>query len=132
MKNNAILIIVIICCALSWPSATCDAQGFAKATRSVSKCIRANKTIIGANTIRGYSIQEQQRHQIAQNVVRQTLPSTIRHNTISATAAKSIVVVRSLAPLTSSLPYDFVKPLEVSSIDSLSKATPTDSTFVKR
>ena len=86
MKQILISILVLLLSA-----STCNAQGFAKAARSVSKCISANKAIIGANAVRGYSIQEHQRRQIAQSVARQTLQSTSHLNAAAVAKASTIV-----------------------------------------
>ena len=65
----------------------------------VSKCISANKAIIGANAVRGYTIQERQRHQIVQNVARQTLPSTSLVNSLPAANARSTAATNASALL---------------------------------
>ena len=86
MKQILISILVLF-----FSASTCNAQGFAKAARSVSKCIGANKALIGANAVRGYSIQEHQRRQIAQNVARQALQSTSHLNAATVANASTIV-----------------------------------------
>ena len=96
MKQILISILVLFLSA-----STCNAQGFAKAARSVSKCIGANKAIIGANAVRGYSIQEQQRRQIAQSVARQALQSTSHLNASTVANASTIVANKASALLVS-------------------------------
>ena len=93
MKQILISIFVLFFCA-----STCNAQGFAKAARSVSKCIGANKAIIGANAVRGYSIQEHQRRQIAQSVARQALQST-SHLNAAAVANASTIAAKTISAL---------------------------------
>ena len=104
MKQILITIIVLF---LS--TSTCNAQGFAKAARSVSKCIGANKAIIGANVVRGYSIQEQQRHQIAQNVARQALQSTSHINAATVANARCTAAKKASALLVSPRLQDVTK-----------------------
>ena len=93
MKQILISILVVF-----FSASTCNAQGFAKAARSVSKCIGANKAIIGANAVRGYSIQEHQRRQIAQSVARQALQST-SHLNAAAVANASTIAAKTISAL---------------------------------
>ena len=93
MKQILISILVVF-----FSASTCNAQGFAKAARSVSKCIGANKAIIGANAVRGYSIQEHQRRQIAQSVARQALQST-SHLNAAAIANASTIAAKTISAL---------------------------------
>ena len=104
MKQILISILVMFLSA-----STCNAQGFAKAARSVSKCIGANKVIIGANAVRGYSIQEQQRRQIAQNVARQTLQSTSLLNSVPVANSRSVAAKKASALLVSPRVQDVTK-----------------------
>ena len=104
MKQIFISILVMFLSA-----STCNAQGFAKAARSVSKCIGANKAIIGANAVRGYSIQEQQRRQIAQNVARQTLQSTSLLNSVPVANSRSVAAKKASALLVSPRVQDVTK-----------------------
>ena len=90
--------ILISIFVLFFSASTCNAQGFAKAARSVSKCIGANKAIIGANAVRGYSIQEHQRRQIAQSVARQALQST-SHLNAAAIANASTIAAKTISAL---------------------------------
>ena len=90
--------ILISIFVLFFSASTCNAQGFAKAARSVSKCISANKAIIGANAVRGYSIQEHQRRQIAQSVARQALQST-SHLNAAAVANASTIAAKTISAL---------------------------------
>lgn len=82
--------ILISIFVLFFSASTCNAQGFVKVARSVSKYIGANKAIIGANAVRGYSIQEQQRRQITQNVARHALQSTSHLNAATVANASTI------------------------------------------
>ena len=93
MKQILISILVVF-----FSASTCNAQGFAKAARSVSKCISGNKAIIGANAVRGYSIQEHQRRQIAQSVARQALQST-SHLNAAAVANASTIAAKTISAL---------------------------------
>lgn len=104
MKQILISILVLF-----FSASTCNAQGFAKAARSVSKCIGANKALIGANAVRGYSIQEHQRRQIAQNVARQALQSTSHLNADAVANASTIVANEILALPVSSRLHDVTK-----------------------
>jgi len=104
MKQILISILVLF-----FSASTCNAQGFAKAARSVSKCIGANKALIGANAVRGYSIQEHQRRQIAQNVARQALQSTSHLNADAVANASTIVTNEILALPVSSRLHDVTK-----------------------
>lgn len=104
MKQILISILVLF-----FSASTCNAQGFAKAARSVSKCIGANKALIGANAVRGYSIQEHQRRQIAQNVARQALQSTSHLNADAVANASTIVANEILALPVSSRLHDVIK-----------------------
>lgn len=91
--------ILISIFVLFFSASTCNAQGFVKAARSFSKCIGANnKTIIGANAVRGYSIQEHQRRQIAQSVARQALQST-SHLNAAAVANASTIAAKTISAL---------------------------------
>ena len=90
--------ILISIFVLFFSASTCNAQGFAKAARSVSKCIGANKALIGANAVRGYSIQEHQRRQIAQSVARQALQST-SHLNAAAIANASTIAAKTISAL---------------------------------
>lgn len=90
--------ILISTFVLFFSASTCNAQGFVKAARSVSKCIGANKSIIGANAVRGFSIQDKQRRQIAQSVARQTLQST-SHLNVAAVANTSTIVANKKSAL---------------------------------
>ena len=93
MKQFLISVLVLF-----FSASTCNAQGFAKAARSVSKCIGANKAIIGANAVKGYTIQERQMRQIAHNVARQALQST-SHLNVATVANTSIVVANKTSAL---------------------------------
>ena len=104
MKQILISILVLF-----FSASTCNAQGFAKAARSISKCIGANKALIGANAVRGYSIQEHQRRQIAQNVARQALQSTSHLNADAVANASTIVANKILALPVSSRLHDVTK-----------------------
>lgn len=128
MKQILISILVLFLSA-----STCNAQGFAKAARSVSKCIGANKAIIGANVVRGYSIQEQQRRQIVQNVARQTLQSTSLLNPATVTDAKCKAAKKTSALLISPRVHDVTKlPKGILKNDStLIPILPTISTDTK-
>ena len=101
--------ILISIFVLFFSASTCNAQGFAKAARSVSKCIGANKALIGANAVRGYSIQEHQRRQIAQSVARQALQSTSHLNADAVANASTIVANEILALPVSSRLHDVTK-----------------------
>ena len=130
MKQILISILVLF-----FSASTCNAQGFAKAARSVSKCIGANKALIGANAVRGYSIQEQQRHQIAQNVARQTLQSTSHLNSLAVTNAKYAATNKASALLVSPRLHGVTKlPKEILQNDSILipilPTMPTDTTSV--
>ena len=115
MKQFLIFILVLF-----FSTSTCNAQGFAKAARSVSKCIGANKVIIGANAVRGYSIQEKQRRQIAQNVARQTLQSTSHLNSIAVTNARCAAANKMSALLVSPRLHDVtILPKEMLRNDSI-------------
>lgn len=104
MKQFLISIFVLF-----FSASTCNAQGFAKAARSVSKCISANKAIIGANAVRGYSIQDHQRRQIAQSVARQAFQST-SHLKAAAVANASTIVANKISALpVSPLLHDVTK-----------------------
>lgn len=96
MKQILISILVLF-----FSTSTCNAQGYANSARSVSKCLGANKGIIGANAVRGYSIQEQQRRQIANNVARKTLLSTSLLNSVAITNAKCAATNKTLVLLVS-------------------------------
>ena len=130
MKQIFISILVMFLSA-----STCNAQGFAKAARSVSKCIGANKAIIGANAVRGYSIQEQQRRQIAQNVARQTLQSTSLLNSVAVVNVRSTAAKKSSGLLVSPRVQDVTKlPKGILQNDStlfpIRPTMPTDTTSV--
>ena len=130
MKQTFIFILVLF-----FSTSTCNAQSFAKAARSISKCIGANKAIIGANAVRGYSIQEQQRHQIAQNVARQTLQSTSHLNSLAVTNAKNAATNKASALLVSPRLHGVTKlPKEILQNDSILipilPTMPTDTTSV--
>lgn len=130
MKQTLIFILVLF-----FSTSTCNAQGFAKAARSVSKCIGANKAIIGANAVRGYSIQEQQRRQITQNVARQTLQSTSLLNSVAVTNARCAAANKTSALLASPRLHDVTKlPKEILQNDSILipilPTMPTDTTSV--
>ena len=101
--------ILISIFVLFFSASTCNAQGFAKAARSVSKCIGANKVIIGVNAVRGYSIQEQQRRQITQNVARQALQSTSHLNAATVANASTIAANKASALLASPRLHDVTK-----------------------
>lgn len=104
MKQILISILVLF-----FSASTCNAQGFAKAARSVYKCLGANKAIVGANVVRGYSIQEQQRRQIVQNVARQALQSTSHLNSIAVTNARFAAANKTSALLISPRLHDVTK-----------------------
>ena len=130
MKQIFISILVMFLSA-----STCNAQGFAKAARSVSKCIGANKAIIGANAVRGYSIQEQQRRQIAQNVARQTLQSTSLLNSVPVANSRSVAAKKASALLVSPRVQDVTKlPKRILQNDStlvqILQTMPMDTTSV--
>lgn len=101
--------ILISIFVLFFSASTCNAQGFVKVARSVSKYIGANKAIIGANVVRGYSIQEQQRRQIAQSVARQALQSTSHLNAAAVANASAIVASKISALPVSSRLHDVTK-----------------------
>ena len=130
MKQFLISILVLF-----FSTSTCNAQGFAKAARSVSKCIGANKAIIGANAVRGYSIQEKQRRQIAQNVAHQTLQSTSHLNSVAVTNARCSAANKTSALLASPRLHDVTKlPKGILQNDSILipilPTMPTDTTSV--
>ena len=130
MKQILISILVMFLSA-----STCNAQGVAKAARSVSKCIGANKAIIGANAVRGYSIQEQQRRQIAQNVARQTLQSTSLLNSVPVANSRSVAAKKASALLVSPRVQDVTKlPKRILQNDStlvqILQTMPMDTTSV--
>lgn len=104
MKQFLISILVLF-----FSTSTCNAQGYAKVARSFSKCLGANKGIIGANAVRGYSIQEHQRRQIAQNVARQTLQSTSKLNSVAVTNARFAAANKTSALLVSPRLHDVTK-----------------------
>lgn len=83
--NKIFILILTVCCSLT---STCNAQGFAKVARSITKSIGDNKAIIIANALRVYPIQEQQRPRIAPSVVRQTFPSTPLRKSLAVANAK--------------------------------------------
>lgn len=123
MKQILITILVLF-----FSTSTCNAQRFAKAARSVSKCIGANKAIIGANAVRGYSIQEQQKRQVAQNIVRQTLQSTSLLKSVAATNAKCAAANKTSALLASPRLHDVTKlPKAIMGNDSILIPMPTDT-----
>lgn len=130
MKQILISILVVF-----FSASTCNAQGFAKAARSVSKCISANKAIIGANAVRGYSIQEHQRRQIAQSVARQALQSTSHLNAAAVAKASTIVANKKSALQVPPHLHDMTKlPKETMQNDStllpILLTMPTDTTSV--
>ncbi len=120
---------------LFFSTSTCNAQGSAKVARSVYKCISANKAIIGANAVRGYSIQEQQRRQIAQNVARQTLQSTSHMISVTVTNARCAAANKTSALLVSTRLHNVTKlPNDIMQNDSILipilPTMPTDTTSV--
>jgi len=125
MKQILISILVLF-----FSASTCNAQGFAKAARSVYKCLGANKAMIGANAVRGYSIQEQQRRRIARSVVSQTLSSTTLLNSVAVANAKCATANMASALLVSPRLHDVTKlPKEILKNDStLIPIFPTMST----
>lgn len=74
MKRHVLLIIVTICCALTWPSKSCYAQGFVKAARSAVHSIRVNKALVTTKAAKDYYAQERQRRQIQQRAALIALP----------------------------------------------------------
>ena len=92
MKQFLITILVLFLSAT-----TCHAQVFIrKGATSVTKWIGANKAIIGANAVRGYYIEEQQRRQMAQNVARQAHQSTFpQYSAVEVKARSSALTVSS-------------------------------------
>ena len=130
MKKNIFFIIALFCCVLSWPSTNCNAQVFTKAARTAVKCLSNNKAILGANAVRGYSIQEHQRRQIAQSVARQALQSTSHLNAAAVAKASTIVANKKSALQVSPRLHDMTKlPKETMQNDStLFPILPTMST----
>ena len=130
MKQFFISILVLF-----FSTSICNAQGYAKAARSMSKCIGVNKAIIGANAVRGYSIQEQQRRQITQNVARQTLQSTSRLNSVALTNVRCAAANKTSALFVSPRLNDVTKlPKKILQNDSILipilPTIPTDTTSV--
>ena len=130
MKQFFISILVLF-----FSTSICNAQGYAKAARSISKCIGVNKAIIGANAVRGYSIQEQQRRQITQNVARQTLQSTSRLNSVALTNVRCAAANKTSALFVSPRLNDVTKlPKKILQNDSILipilPTIPTDTTSV--
>lgn len=107
MRRHVFLIIVTICCALSWPSTSCYAQGFTKAARSAFHNIRVNKAMVTTKATRDYTIQERQRRQLQQRVALKAFPpvSPIIHvrlpnvKPISTTTLKAVVISKQLPSL---------------------------------
>ena len=107
MKRHVFLIIVTICCALSWPSTSCYAQGFTKAARTAFHSIRANKAMVTTKATRDFTVQERQRRQIQQRAALKAFPpvSTITHmrhpimKPISAATLKATVISKQLPVL---------------------------------
>lgn len=90
MKRHVLLIIVTICCALTWSSKSCYAQGFVKAARSAVHSIRVNKALVTTKAARDYTIQERQRRQIQQRVALNALPPVSPTNPVRLPKVKSI------------------------------------------
>lgn len=130
MKQFFISILVLF-----FSTSTCNAQGYAKVAKSFSKCLGANKGIIGVNAVRGYSIQEQQRRQITQNVARQTLQSTSLLNSVAVTNARCATANKTSALIASPRLHDVTKlPKGILQNDSILipilPTMPTDTTSV--
>ena len=104
MKQILIIILVLILSA-----STCNAQVFRKVVTSVTKCISANKAIIGVNVVRGYSIQEQRRHQIAQNAAHHAHQSTSSLNSVEVANAISVAAIKPSKLLAYPRLYDMIK-----------------------
>ncbi len=130
MRQIAITIMMLL-----FSVSICDAQGLGKAAASAARGVRVNKAMVAAQAVRGYSIQERQRQQNLQKLIKRSIPPIVNIDPAVFTSIKPIPAATQKVQLPSpqlrvmNTP-DMKKLLSVPSLDSLSKVIPSDTTII--